>query len=499
MRTIVTGAASHSTNSRLLPLLTVVIASLLAHTARAAADPSASRASHPTRRIELSACALPGIPQPARCGTLVVSENPDLPAGRRLSIGVAVIPAIGQPARADPIVPLMGGPGEDAISAAELYSKQFESLRQDRDILLVDQRGTGRSGALNCELFSSRQPAASLRDLFPEAAVERCARRLRRGADLTQYTYDRFGSDLEQIRRALGYGPLNLFSGSYGTRAAQVYLRMYRQSVRTAYLGSAVPLDVRNPLPFARTEQAALSQLFDSCAADPACHAAFPNLPDEFRQIEVRLASGPIAVSVPDQPGTVPLYGGRVAEWIRSKLYRPYSSAEIPWLIHRAYLGDWTPITEGIFRSALDLNSDLAFGLFLSITCSEDVAFISEEDVAAETSGTFLGQYRIRQQQAACRLWPKASLPKNYREPVKSSVPTVFASGDADGGTPLWYTEHVAKGFSNRQMLLMRGQGHTEWNDCVAHIYQNLVVTGTVEKEFGASCPPVPRPPFKIL
>jgi pimeloyl-ACP methyl ester carboxylesterase len=473
------------------------MATLLAYTSKAAVGPSASGASYPTGTIELSTCALPGIPQPARCGILVVSENPDLPAGRRLSIGVAVIPAIGQPARGDPIVPLMGGPGEDAISAAELYSKQFESLRQDRDILLVDQRGTGRSGALSCELFSSGQPAASLRDVFPEAAVERCARRLRRSADLTQYTYDRFGSDLEQIRRALGYGPLNLFSGSYGTRAAQVYLRMYPQSVRTAYLGSAVPLDVRSPLPFAKTEQAALGQLFDSCAADPACHAAFPSLPDEFRRIAARLASGPVAVSVPGRPGTVPVYGGRVAEWFRSKLYRPYSSTAIPWLIHRAYLGDWTPITDGILRSALDFNSDLAFGLFLSITCSEDVAFISEEDVAAETPGTFLGEYRVRQQQAACRLWPKTSLPKNYRKPVKSSVPTVFASGDADGGTPLWYTEHVAKGFSNRQTLVMRGQGHTEWNDCVAHIYQSLVVTGTVDKETAASCPPVPRPPFK--
>jgi pimeloyl-ACP methyl ester carboxylesterase len=127
----------------------------------------------------------------------------------------------------------MGGPGENAISAAEIYARQFAPLRQDRDILLVDQRGTGRSGALNCNLFSTQQPAASLRDLFPLTAVERCEQKLRLQADLTQYTYDRFATDLEQVRRALGYGPLNLFAGSYGTRAAQVYLRMYPESVRT--------------------------------------------------------------------------------------------------------------------------------------------------------------------------------------------------------------------------------------------------------------------------
>jgi pimeloyl-ACP methyl ester carboxylesterase len=397
----------------------------------------------------------------------------------------------------DPIVPLMGGPGEDAIGAAELYSKQFESLRRDRDILLVDQRGTGRSGASNCELFSGDAAPASLRDVFPAAAVAACARRLRGQADLTQYTYDCFANDLERIRRALGYGPLNIFSGSYGTRAAQVYMRMYPQSVRTAYLGSAVPLDVRNPLPFAKTEQAALDRLFDACAADAACHSAFPNLRGEFRQMAARLGSRPIAVAMEGRPGMVPLYRGRVAEWFRSQLYRPYSSVALPWLIHRASLGDWSAIAAGIVSSARGFGSDLSFGLFLSITCSEDVAFISEADVKRETNGTFLGDYRVREQQAACRHWPKAELSKDYREPVQSSVPTVFASGDEDGGTPLWYAKHVAKGFSNRQEVLMRGQGHTEWSDCVARIHQQLVITGMVGKEAEVSCPPEARPPFK--
>jgi hypothetical protein len=160
--------------------------------------------------IELSSCKLSGVPQPARCGVLQVPENPNRPAGRRLKIGVAVIPATAGKSHPDPIVILMGGPGEDAISAAEIYVKQFTTLRQDRDILLVDQRGTGRSGALNCALFSAQEAAVSLRDVFPPAAVEKCEQTLRVRADLTQYTYDRFANDLEQVRQALGYGPLNV-------------------------------------------------------------------------------------------------------------------------------------------------------------------------------------------------------------------------------------------------------------------------------------------------
>jgi pimeloyl-ACP methyl ester carboxylesterase len=483
-----------TTGLRLLVPLTAVISVQFVSVANAAGVEGPPRSAAFFGAIELSSCILPGVLQPARCGMLEVPENPNRPAGRRLPIGVAVIPATGGQPRPDPIAVLMGGPGEDAIGAAEIYARQFAPLRQDHDILLVDQRGTGRSGALHCDLFSTERPAASLRDLFPLTPVERCERRLRLQADLTQYTYDRFANDLEQVRRALGYGPLNLFAGSYGTRAAQVYLRLYPQSVRTVYMGSVVPIDVATPLPFAKTEQTALEKMFDACAADSACNSAFPRLRDESRQISARLSSGSVRVTVQGHSGTVALHRGRVAEWFRAKLYRPQSSATLPWMIHQAYLGDWSPISEGILSDARA--NDLSFGLFFSITCSEDVPFIREDDVAAETQDTFLGDYRLRQQQAACRHWPKASLPKGYREPLRSSVPTVFASGDTDGGTPLWFMQHAAQGFSHRLEIVLHGQGHTEWNDCIAQIYQRVVVSGSVDGGSSSTCPPVPGPPF---
>jgi pimeloyl-ACP methyl ester carboxylesterase len=484
-----------ATGLRLLLQLTAVISIQfvsVAYAANVEVSPPADSAGE----IKLSPCSLEGVPQLARCGSLDVAENPDHPDVRRLRIAVAVIPATGGKSLPDPIVILMGGPGEDAISAAEIYFKQFTTLRQDRDILLVDQRGTGRSGALNCPLFSAQEPAVNLRDVFPPAAVERCEQNLRVRADLTQYTYDRFANDLEQVRQALGYGPLNLFAGSYGTRAAQIYLRMYPKSVRTVYMGSVVPTNAATPLPFAKIEQTALEKMFDACAGDLACNAAFPNLPEEFRQISARLSSVSVRVTVKGQTGTVPLDHGRVAEWVRSKLYRPRSSTTLPWMIHRAFLGDWSPISEGILSDAGD-DSPFSFGLFFAITCSEDVRFIREADVAAETRGTFLGDYRVRQQQAACKFWPQAPLPKDYREPIRSSVPTVFASGDVDGATPLWYTQHVAQGFSRRLEVVLRGQGHTEWNDCIAQIYKQVVTSGSVDGVSASSCPLVPRPPFK--
>ena len=168
----------------------------------------------------------------------------------------------------------------------------------------------------------------------------------------------------------------------------------------------------------------------------------------------------------------------------------------LPWTIHRAYLGDWSPVVEGILSGAQERDSAASFGLFFSITCNDDIAFLREADVAPDTEGTFLGDYRVRQQQAACRDWPKVSVPAGDRTPVRTSVPTLFVSGDSDPATPLWFTARVAAGFSNQAEIVVGGQGHTEWSDCVSRNYERLVRSGAVES-LESSCEPVPRPPFK--
>jgi pimeloyl-ACP methyl ester carboxylesterase len=469
---------------------------LIGQAAQAVSSEEAAAPAKPPAALTQSSCTLPGLPQVARCGTLNVPENPERPAGRQLAIHFVIIPATDSAALPNPIVPLMGGPGEDAIGAAAIYAAQFSPLRSNRDLLLVDQRGTGQSAALHCELYSDEHAAASLRDVFPPAAVRRCERKLRARADLTQYGYLRFSSDLEEVRRALGYESLNLFAGSYGTRAAVVYLRAYPKSVRTAYLGSVVPIDIAQPLPMARTEQAALEGILSACASDSACHGAFPNLSVEFHQVVARLTSG-VRVSIPGTTGKVPLERGRVAEWIRSKLYRPKSAAGLPWLLHQAYLGNWNPIVAGILSNARDVDRDLSLGLLFAITCNEDLPFVDEKEILPQTQGTFLGNYRVRQQQAACTVWPKVAPPVGYRSPVRSSVPTMFVSGDSDGGTPLWFMEHVAPGFTERVEIVARGQGHTEWSDCISQLYGRFIVSGSVHELNGASCEPIPGPPFK--
>jgi pimeloyl-ACP methyl ester carboxylesterase len=475
-------------------LLTTVVALQCASIANGAASENPPKRSMSS--IVLTPCKLPGLAETARCGALDVPENPSKPNGRRLQIGVAVVPAT-EEAQADPLVPLMGGPGEEAISEAAYFAEQFAPLRRDHDILLVDQRGTGRSSTLRCDLYAADDPAVSLGDLFPPAAVKRCEQQLSARADLTQYTYTHFANDLEQVRRGLGYGKMNIFGGSYGTRAAQVLMRAYPQSVRTAYLGSVVPIDVITPLTMAKSAQVALDSTLEACAAESACNTAFPNLRKEFHQVMARLDTGEVRVAIPGRTGTFPIRRGRVMEWFRSMNYRPSTAAELPWMIHRAYRGDLDPFVDGVLSNARGADAGLSFGLFFSITCNDDVAFMREEDIVRETQGAFLGDYRARQQQTACTQWPKVSHPADYRTPVHSEVPTLFVSGDLDGASPLWMTEHAAPGFSNRLEVVLGGKGHTDVTDCIPGLYEQFVRSGDARGLDASACKPTPRPPFK--
>jgi pimeloyl-ACP methyl ester carboxylesterase len=439
----------------------------------------------PAGAAELEDCTVPDVAEKARCGRFEVPENPGRPEGRRISIAVAVLPATGGRATKDPIVILNGGPGEETIATASYFVEWLRDLRSDRDLLLVDQRGTGQSASLRCDLYSDNEQSENLRHFIVPASVERCRKSLESRADLTQYSYLHFARDLEQVRRELGYGPMNLFAGSYGTRAAQHILRAYPASVRTVYMGSAVPVDVAIPLPLAKAGQGALEKTFAACDAEPACHAAFPDPRGDFRRA-LALANGKA------------LSRGRFAEWVRSRLYRPFMAIELPAYFHEAASGDFTRINAAVLENAQSRDTAVSIGLFFSITCADDIPFIAEEEIAPATAGTSIGDFRVREQQAACRLWPRAAVPADLRAPVHSSVPTLFVSGDTDPASPLWFNTRVAPNFTNRAEVVVAGHGHTEWSPCISDLYARLVRSGSVEGIRGATCPAVPWPPFVI-
>ena len=137
----------------------------------------------------------------ARCGTFVVPENRTKRNGRTIGLHVVVLPALSNPPRVDAVTYLTGGPGGAATEEAANLSEQLTGLNMKRDILLVDQRGTGRSSP--------------------------------RGADVTQYGTRMAMDDLDAVRAALGYRQLDVIGSSYGATAAQVYLKLHPSSVHT--------------------------------------------------------------------------------------------------------------------------------------------------------------------------------------------------------------------------------------------------------------------------
>jgi pimeloyl-ACP methyl ester carboxylesterase len=456
----------------------------------------AGESTAPTTRAPLTDCKVKDADRTARCGTLDVPEDPVHPERRHVSLRIVVLPATGEKSRPDPIVVFGGGPGEAATDGIADAAEEFSELSRERDILYVDQRGTGGSNGLQCDLYDAADPGSVLRELFPVALLTACAHRLATHADLTQYSYIRFAHDLEAVRRALGYGSMNLFAISYGTRAAQVYARQYPQSVRTMYMGSIVPIDIATPSPFAHAVQDAIDKTLSDCAADSICHTAYPLLRDEFTRDLAALDAGEARVDVRGGSSTV-LPRGRFVEFLRTLLYKPEGATEVPWFIHEAALGHWTMIGQRIIDRARNA-SDGGFGLFFTITCNEDVGFLDENQIREQTHDTYLGDFRVRRQQAVCAQWPRYRLPRGYRDPIHTSVPTLFVSGDLDPATPLAFTVHAAPGFTQRHEIVLHGQAHGGWNECVQRVYTQLVKSGSVRGLSETCATPTPRPPFKL-
>lgn len=227
----------------------------------------------------LSECRVPGVEERALCGAIQVWEDRAARAGRRIDLRFAILPATGGAKKPDPIFVLAGGPGESAVALAALAADSFPKLRERRDIVLVDQRGTGGSNPLQCEF---RTLDESVRAVFTLAidpkVLDACLDGIRAKADVRHYATPTAMDDLDDVRAALGYEQINLYGGSYGTRAAFVYMRQHGERVRSAVLRAIAPVNMRALLPAARHAEVALAGLVRDCKRDGDCRRSFPSI-----------------------------------------------------------------------------------------------------------------------------------------------------------------------------------------------------------------------------
>jgi pimeloyl-ACP methyl ester carboxylesterase len=339
---------------------------------------------------------MPELQSRAWCGRYEVFEDRASRQGRRLTLNMVILPALVEKPAPDPVFFVAGGPGQSAASIAGLLGEgPLTKIREERDLVFLDQRGTGASNPLTCKLYDDDDDLRGyFEDMFPVREVRACRERLEKVADLKQYTTSIAIDDLDDVRRALGYEKINLYGGSYGTTVALAYLRQYGRHVRSAILAGVAPTDLKLPLPFAKGAQYAIDHLIDDCAADTVCRAAFPNLRAEFTSVLDRLAKGPADVELINpftrKAQRVSLGRGVFAERLRMMLYDRDPASLIPLLIHRAYQGDFRPFVLAALPQARAIYQSLSLGMYFSVTCSESVPFITEEDVRGETVGTFL-------------------------------------------------------------------------------------------------------------
>ncbi|HEX6371543.1 MAG TPA: alpha/beta fold hydrolase [Longimicrobium sp.] len=399
----------------------------------------------------------------ARCGTVTVPENRDDP-GRMLALNVVVVPARSAAPARRALAFFEGGPGAAVTPGASWIAGEFARLRDDRDLLFVDQRGSGGSAPLQCRFRDPADPQSYIDGYMPLPAVARCLEELRRGADLTRYGFIQHAHDMEAVRTALGYHRLDLYGSSYGTRGALVYLRTYPRNVGSAVLLGLVPPGFHQPADYARDTEAAFAGIAAECRADAACSAAFPGFELEAREVVRRLdASRGAAEIVDPQTGRrvrLTISRGDFVETIRRMMYDPGPARTVPYVIHRAHQGDFRPVMRRALADRHGLAQGIFWGLQLSITCTEDVPFIDQAAAAAENATTLLGDYRVREQTNACRGWPTYSVPADYHQPFPSDVPTLLISGEHDPVTPVRWGSMAAAAHSSSLHVVVPHAGH---------------------------------------
>jgi len=444
----------------------------------------------------LSECRLGDVP--ARCASFEVPENPDAPEVRTLSLSVAVVPAR-DPADRPPVVLLAGGPGQGSQGAyGPLVPSGLDALREHHDLVFLDQRGTGESHALRCEDTQVLDLKDAVSERVDGDRLEAC--RDGQDADLTQYTTARALDDLAHVLDQLGYAKAHLVGGSYGTRVALTFARAYPERTASIVIDGVAPPDFTLPVSFAMDAEAALQAMIDDCADDVACAAAFPDLEADVRALATRPASE-VTVAHPrtGAPETLELSGRALAAGMRGMLYAPELAALLPLSITAASDGDFGPLIAQAALFGDGVGGSLSEGMFLSVICSEDVPYVTEDLAAEETAGTMLGMMFVEHLRASCAHWVRGPIPEGFREPVHSDVPALVLSGELDPVTPPRWGEHALQTLPNGRHVVVPGAGHGIVSlPCAGEVLAEFFETGDAAAVDASCLESRTRPPFFI-
>jgi pimeloyl-ACP methyl ester carboxylesterase len=434
----------------------------------------------------------------AECGTLSVAENPRAPDARRIELHFARVPAISRRKLPDPLIVLAGGPGAAATAFYASVAGAFARIHRDRDIILLDQRGTGGSNPLDCG--RDREPLYRGSEAEIAADTRRCLADLSARAAVQYYTTSLAVADLEQLRAALGYPQVNLYGTSYGTRVAQHYLRRFGAHVRSAILDGVVAPTQLVGADTALDAEAALARILGRCAADAPCRSRYGDPADAYRGVRTALAARAVPVSVADPSSGAPTHfdfgPDQLATVLRLASYTPEYAALLPLLLHDAAAAkDFTPLAAQFLLIERAYAQVLATGMHNSVVCAEDVPFYDLAHIdRARLAGTFLGTLQLDGLITVCRIWPHGAVDADFHAPLHSDVPVLLLSGSDDPVTPPAYAESVRAGLPHARHVVLQGFGHGQLTaPCVDRLMARFLERPDAES-VDAACVRAARP-----
>lgn len=463
----------------------------------------------PQERLQVEDCRFDGVDAQVECGTYEVFENRQAASGRKIRLYFVRAHAGGPDPLPDPIFELAGGPGEYATLNADRKLRNKAEYLAKRDIVIVDQRGTGRSDPLDCVAIDLESDPSGFqklfdRDFFDPQLYGSCRKRLQEFADLTQYNTSIIADDIDELRQALGYEKINLEGGSYGTRLGLEYIRRHPQSVRSAVLRGVTHTSSFLVETVARDFQDALQALFAACRADADCSRSYPDFEAQLYQVLERVKRQPVKVRM-ENPGTgkpeeVTLRYPQLVTALRYALYSTRQSAALPSQVRAAAEGDYAPISGTLAQLLQALENAVAEGMWASVICSEEIPFIDLEKARRLSEGTVLRTLRLDEELAICESWPKGKIPDDFLQPVESDVPVLLVAGEYDPASPLKLAQEAARYLPNGTLVAVANRSH--WglggNECIEGIVSRFLDAASGDGIDLSCAGEFKRPPFVL-
>lgn len=431
------------------------------------------------------------IVQNAQCGSFDVQENPQDSNSIKIALNVLRLPAVNPVPEKDPLFIIAGGPGQSAVVVAESVHWIFNDIRKNRDIVFVDQRGTGKSNPLDCAIESddAKQLSEQEQEALGRAAVKQCIEKIKDHA--AYYTTNYAVADLDTVRAALGYEKINLWGGSYGTRAVLEYIRRYPAHTRASILDGVAPASIALPWSMEADGLAALQAINQQCATTPACVSHYGDIVQKAQALSTQLLSNPQTINIThprtQEKVTVNLSAQDFSAVVRLALYNRDISSLIPQVISEAAAGDYQLFASLIYlaKAKSDMAS-ISYGMHYSIVCNEDYPQYKNKN--ALESNVFLNSQMVQKYSEICSQWPIAELPKDYWEPISSDLPVLLLSGAVDPVTPPHWAEQVKAGLTNATHIIAPGGHHIiSGEGCIAQLMAAFIAKGD-SKTLDAKC-----------